>query len=59
MLSFQIDESIWNALDDMCEDGVGTKRSHLERALLRYIDISYFENEADWKRLFEKYRIET
>lgn len=59
MLSCQIDELIWNALDNMCEDGLDTKRSHLERALLRYIESPYFENEEDWKRLSEKYRIDT
>lgn len=59
MISGQIDKSIWDALDKMCENGLETKRTHLERALLLYIDRSCFENEDDWKRLAEKYHIET
>lgn len=59
MISWQIDKAIWDALDNLCEDGLETKRSHLERALLTYIDSSYFENKDGLKRLAEKYRIET
>lgn len=58
VLSAQIDSVIWDAFDRMCEDGLETKRSHLERALLLYIDPGYFEFGADYDRLSEKYGIE-
>ena len=59
MMSGQIDKSIWDALNRMTENGLETKRSHLERALLRYVGPDNFEFEEDWQRLAGKYNITT
>lgn len=59
MMSAQIDLSIWEAFNKRASNGLETKRSHLERALLAYIGPEYFDNPEDYRRLAEKYNIES
>lgn len=59
MMSAQVDLLIWDAFNKLVSNGLETKRSHLERALLEYIGPRFFENADDYRRLAQKYNIDS
>ena len=58
MMSAQVNKVIWEAFDRMVGNSLETKRSHLERALLLYIDPQYFDNQREYELLSEKYGVD-
>lgn len=57
MMSAQVDVKVWEAFDRVAASNNESKRTHLERALLLYIDPSFFDSDNDYDRLIEKYGI--
>lgn len=56
-LSTQIDDRIWRALQRRWEGGLETKRVHIERSLMAYLDADDFDSPQEYQELAKKYGI--
>jgi hypothetical protein len=54
-MSTKIEESIAAALDNKVSKGILSKRVHVERALLSYLEPEDFDSPEDRERLIKKY----
>lgn len=53
--SAMIDDAIWVALDRRYKAGTETKRVHLERALVTYLEPADFESDEYYQELVKRY----
>lgn len=56
-LSSQLDERIWRALERRWSNGLETKRVHIERALVNYLNEEDFDSSGEYQELTKKYGI--
>lgn len=56
-LSTQIDDRIWQALQHRWMGGLETKRVHIERSLMAYLNEDDFESPQEYQELAKKYGI--
>ena len=54
-ITSQIDERIWNALQRRWSNGLETKRVHIERALMDYLNEEDFDSPQEYQELAQKY----
>jgi hypothetical protein len=54
-LSSQVDERIWRALERRWNNGLETKRVHIERALVSYLNEDDFDSPEEYQELAKKY----
>ena len=56
--SAMIDSAIWESLDRRYKSGTETKRVHLERALVKYLEPADFESDEYYQELCKRYGLD-